>query len=44
MVFFDALSMKFRNVKIRGKNPACIACGESPSLGDVSAIDYFDFC
>jgi hypothetical protein len=44
MVFFDALTMKFRNVKIRAKNPACIACGDHPSLAEVSDIDYFDFC
>lgn len=44
MVFFDALSLKFRNVKIRGRNPACIACGDSPSITDVSLIDYYDFC
>ena len=36
MVFFDALTLKFRNVKIRGKNSACVACGEAPSIYDVS--------
>ena len=44
MVFFDALTMKFRNVKIRPRNPACIVCGDTPSITDVSKIDYLDFC
>ena len=44
MVFFDALSMKFRNVKIRGRNPTCVACGDQPTLGDVASINYEDFC
>ena len=44
MVFFDALSMQFRNVKIRGKMKDCICCGETPSLTDVATIDYEEFC
>lgn len=44
MVFFDGLSMKFRNVKIRGRNKDCITCGEAPTLPDICQIDYFDFC
>ena len=47
MVFFDALTMKFRNVKIRGRNPACSACGpECPEVERVkfSEFDYADFC
>ena len=44
MVIFEGLSMKFRNVKIRGKNPACIACGENATISDVTEFDYQDFC
>lgn len=44
MVFFDAMSMKFRNVKIRGRNVACIACGDEPKLGEIANINYQDFC
>ena len=45
MIIFEGLSMKFRNVRLRGKNPACIACGENPSIGgNLAAFDYEDFC
>jgi hypothetical protein len=44
MVIFDAMAMKFRNVKLRGRNTACIACGDQPQLGDLAQIDYLDFC
>jgi len=44
MVIFDALEMRFRNVKLRGRKPDCAACGDSPSLLDVSTFDYNDFC
>ena len=44
MVIFDALSMKFRNVKIRGKMKDCAACGENPTITDVSKFDYSEFC
>ena len=44
MVIFDALAMKFRNVKIRGKMKECVTCGENPTLTDVSKFDYAEFC
>jgi adenylyltransferase and sulfurtransferase len=44
MIFFDASNMKFRNVKLRDRNPACVVCGDAPSLTDVSTFDYDSFC
>jgi len=44
MIFFDASNMKFRNVKIRDRNPECVVCGDNPTLKDVSAFNYDDFC
>jgi adenylyltransferase/sulfurtransferase len=44
MIFFDASNMKFRNVKIRDRNPECVVCGENPTLKDVSVFNYDDFC
>jgi molybdopterin/thiamine biosynthesis adenylyltransferase len=35
MIFFDAATMKFRNVKLRDRNPDCIVCGDNPTLLDV---------
>lgn len=44
MIFFDASTMKFRNVKLRDRNPACVVCGDNPTLKDVSEFDYESFC
>lgn len=44
MVIFDALEMKFRNVKLRGRNKACVSCGDNPTITDVTNFDYDDFC
>lgn len=44
MIFFDASNMKFRNVKLRDRNPACAVCGDTPSVTDVSQFDYETFC
>ena len=44
MVIFEGLSMKFRNVRIRGKNPSCITCGDNCQITDVAQFDYSDFC
>ncbi len=45
MIFFDALQMKFRNAKLREKNPKCVACGvECPNPVDFKTFDYADFC
>ena len=48
MIFMDALSMKFRNVKLREQNKKCVACGpecpEEERVRDVSKFDYAEFC
>ena len=44
MVFFDAASMRFRNVKLRERNPSCSVCGDEPTLTDVASFDYDTFC
>eukprot|EP00355_Strombidium_rassoulzadegani_P009725 CAMPEP_0168620582 /NCGR_PEP_ID=MMETSP0449_2-20121227/7218_1 /TAXON_ID=1082188 /ORGANISM="Strombidium rassoulzadegani, Strain ras09" /LENGTH=393 /DNA_ID=CAMNT_0008661605 /DNA_START=8 /DNA_END=1186 /DNA_ORIENTATION=+ len=48
MIFFDALSMRFRNVKLRERNASCLACGpDTPpdlKIKDTRSIDYLEFC
>ncbi len=41
LLLFDALAMKFRELKLR-KNPACPVCGEKPTV--TKLIDYYEFC
>src|ERR1022692_3558447 len=41
LLLFDALAMKFRELKLR-KNPACPVCGEHPTV--TKLIDYAEFC
>lgn len=41
LLLFDALGMKFRELKIK-KNPHCPVCGENPTITEL--IDYEDFC
>ncbi|MBI4537282.1 MAG: molybdopterin-synthase adenylyltransferase MoeB [candidate division NC10 bacterium] len=41
LLFFDALGMEFRQVKIR-RDPTCPVCGDSPTITDL--IDYHEFC
>jgi len=41
LLLFDALGMKFRELKLR-KNPECPVCGENPSIREL--IDYEQFC
>ena len=41
LVLVDALSMRFRDLKIR-KNPACVICGPNPTV--TKLIDYEAFC
>ncbi len=41
LLLVDALSMKFRELKLR-KNPACPVCGENPT--QKTLIDYEQFC
>ena len=45
MLFVDTLSMKFRNVKIRGRNEAsCAGCGPVEKRVDYKTFDYANFC
>ncbi len=41
LLLYDALSMRFRELRIR-KNPECPACGEHPTV--TRLIDYQQFC
>lgn len=41
LLLYDALQMKFRELKIR-KDPSCPVCGEHPTIHDLQ--DYESFC
>jgi adenylyltransferase/sulfurtransferase len=41
LLLFDALGMKFRELKLR-KNPNCPMCGEQRTIHKL--IDYYEFC
>jgi adenylyltransferase/sulfurtransferase len=41
LLLFDALAMKFRELKLR-RNPACPVCGDHPTV--TKLIDYEEFC
>ncbi len=41
LLMFDALNLKFREVKLR-KNPNCVLCGPNPTVTEL--IDYQAFC
>jgi adenylyltransferase/sulfurtransferase len=41
LLLYDALGMKFRELKLR-KNPECPVCGEHPTVTQL--IDYHEFC
>lgn len=41
LLLFDALSMRFRELKLR-KNPECPVCGPHPTV--TRLIDYYEFC
>jgi sulfur-carrier protein adenylyltransferase/sulfurtransferase len=41
LLLFDALAMKFRELKLR-KNPSCPMCGEHRTINNL--IDYYEFC
>jgi len=41
LLLFDALGMRFRELKLR-KNPECPVCGEHPAV--TKLIDYAEFC
>jgi sulfur-carrier protein adenylyltransferase/sulfurtransferase len=42
LMVYDALEMSYRKITVR-KDPACVLCGENPTLTDLMA-DYEDFC
>jgi adenylyltransferase/sulfurtransferase len=41
LLLFDALKMKFRELKLR-RNPECPLCGDHPTISEL--IDYEQFC
>jgi molybdopterin/thiamine biosynthesis adenylyltransferase/rhodanese-related sulfurtransferase len=41
LVLYDALAMKFRELKLR-RNPECPVCGDHPTIHEL--IDYHEFC
>ncbi|MFQ5838445.1 MAG: ubiquitin-like small modifier protein 1 [Thermoplasmata archaeon] len=41
LILFDALKMKFRELRLR-KDPGCALCGEKPTIKEL--IDYEEFC
>src|SRR5580704_17184282 len=41
LLLFDALAMKFRELKLR-RNPECPVCGDHPTITQL--IDYQEFC
>jgi sulfur-carrier protein adenylyltransferase/sulfurtransferase len=41
LLLFDALTMKFKEMKLR-KDPACPICGDNPTITEL--IDYEQFC
>ena len=41
LVLFDALAMRFRELKLR-RNPECPVCGDHPTI--TKLIDYQEFC
>jgi adenylyltransferase/sulfurtransferase len=41
LLFFDAMTLEFRQVKIR-RDPACPVCGDHPTITEL--IDYHEFC
>lgn len=41
LMLYDALNMKFRELKLR-RNPECPVCGDNPTVTEL--IDYQEFC
>mmetsp|Transcript_19533 Transcript_19533/g.32015 ORF Transcript_19533/g.32015 Transcript_19533/m.32015 type:complete len:454 (-) Transcript_19533:620-1981(-) len=44
LMLFDALDNTFRTVKLRGRDPKCVVCGDTPTVRDPSTFDYESFC
>lgn len=43
LLLYDALSMEFREVKIK-KDPSCPVCGEKPTIKELKMVDYENVC
>jgi molybdopterin/thiamine biosynthesis adenylyltransferase/rhodanese-related sulfurtransferase len=43
LLLFDALAMRFRELKLR-KNPECPVCGPHPTVTKLIDYDYAEFC
>jgi molybdopterin/thiamine biosynthesis adenylyltransferase/rhodanese-related sulfurtransferase len=43
LLMFDALGLKFREMKLR-RDPACPTCGEGVKPENIELIDYQEFC
>jgi len=43
LLMFDALSTKFREMKLRW-DPSCPTCGEGVDRSKIELIDYEQFC
>jgi len=41
MMMFHGLTMTFRVAKLRGRNPACIACGENPTMSPEAPLPEY---
>lgn len=43
MIYYDALAMRFDEIKIR-KNPSCPVCGDKPSITSIELGNYQESC
>eukprot|EP01025_Chloroclados_australasicus_P019506 TRINITY_DN2064_c1_g1_i1.p1 TRINITY_DN2064_c1_g1~~TRINITY_DN2064_c1_g1_i1.p1 ORF type:complete len:461 (+),score=37.25 TRINITY_DN2064_c1_g1_i1:53-1384(+) len=45
LLIFDAMSMQFRQVKLRDRNLKCVACGDNPDItsDNLATYDYYKF-
>ena len=45
LLLYDAATTRFRNAKLRNRNPACIVCGDAPTITSATPLpDYAYFC
>lgn len=42
LLVFDGANCSFRNVRLRGRSPACNMCGDNANI--INLIDYEQFC
>jgi adenylyltransferase/sulfurtransferase len=45
LMLFDALAGRFNSIKLRGRAPGCVACGQQPQItrDNISSYDYESF-